>query len=238
MHPKKSTRPGIRAAKAALKQKFDPEQLRQERAAISRELTPGFRERLWTIIRSSEQLPDFHEPLVIDYLSIVTGTAWQTAARWIDSQDPGLPDLVSLAMLCKVLGLDATWMLGLREGQDSEPQDGSNWLSEFDGELSRVCGHLLGRRVLDDANEPDLRRGDWVLIDGSERTWGRSGMYVLEYKGIETIRAVDMRIGTGWVLTCRNPAYGEVVVKDDRHADQLGISVLGRVVMKIAIARI
>lgn len=241
MDPNATKRPqkGIRKAKTALRTKLEPSRFVSQRTAVRGELQTGLPRRLRATIRSLNDVraSDFDDQLVVDYLKAVTGTVHQTARRWVSDQAPGLPDLVSFAMICKVVGIDANWALGLTE-QGASEQHETTWLEDLCTELGQVAHNLVGKRVLGDEMEPEIGSGDWVLINTADRTWGRSGTYLLQYKGVETLRVVETRIGTGYVLSCRNDAYGEAVVEDEAHAANLGIEILGRVVMKVAVQKL
>lgn len=230
---------GIRAARAEIRNRFQRSRFESEKAAIREELIPGFRERLLATIRTLQDLraSDFDEQLYVEVLSLITGTAPQTARRWIDPTEPGLPDLVSFATLCKVVGIDPNWMLGLMKTRSPVARSDANWLHELVSDIAQVAGKLTGMRVVGNEMEPDVRSGDWVLVDSGDRTWGRHGMYMLEYKGSPILRTVGTRIGAGFVLSCSNAAHGETLIKDEAHAKSLGIQLLGRVLLKISLTR-
>ncbi|MGB7991835.1 MAG: S24 family peptidase [Candidatus Methylophosphatis roskildensis] len=230
---------GIRAARADLRNRFQRARFEAEKSAIREELIPGFRDRLLATIRTLQDLraSDFDEQLYVDYLSLVTGTAPQTARRWIDPAEPGLPDLVSFTTLCKVVASDPNWMLGLTKTRLPATRSDADWLHELVLDISQVAGKLTGMRVVGNEMEPEVRSGDWVLVDSSDRTWGRHGMYMLDYKGNPTLRTVGTKIGAGFVLSCSNDAHGEALIKDEAHAKSLGIQLLGRVLMKISLTR-
>ncbi len=147
-------------------------------------LFPGFRDRLLETIQLLEPVRslDFDDELYVDYLAFITGTVPQTARRWVDKQDPGLPDLVSLATLCHVVGIDVNWMLGLTAVRLPSVQGDDDWLQELVCDIGRAGENLVGMRVEDDGMAPAIRRGDWVLIDPNERAWGHDGMYALQFK--------------------------------------------------------
>ncbi len=147
-------------------------------------LYPGFRDRLLETIQLLEPVRslDFDDELYVDYLAFITGTVPQTARRWVDKQDPGLPDMVSLATLCHAVGIDVNWMLGLTTVRLPPVQGDDDWLQELVSDICRAGENLVGMRVEDEGMAPDIRRGDWVLFDPNERAWGHDGLYVLQFK--------------------------------------------------------
>lgn len=238
--PKRS-QPELREARTELRRKFvENRRLSSAKSKVRSELIPGFRNRLLATIRTLQDVrtSDFHTQLYVDYLAAVTGTAHQTARRWIDDEDPGLPDLVSFATLCKIVGTDPNWMLGLTKTKLPTLRSDVDWLDALAADISRAAGELTGMRVVGDEMEPDIHPGDWVLIDTHERNWGRNGMYMIEYKGIPALRTIGTQIGSGFVLSCRNSAYGDALVKDEAHAKTIGIKLIGRVAIKISLSRI
>lgn len=219
----------------ALRTKLDADRFVAQRAALKEALQEGLPRRLVATIRGLKDIraSDFDDQLVVDHLSVITGTSCQTAQRWVGI---GLPDLVSFAMICKQAGVDANWALGLAE-QEPSPTEPTNWLDQVCADLGQLAGDLTGKRVLGNEMEPEIRNGDWILINTADRTWGRSGTYLIKYKDVEALRVVETRIGTGYVLSCRNRSYGETVVDDEAHASRLGIEIVGRVVMKLAVEK-
>ncbi len=160
-------------------------------------LFPGFRDRLLETIQMLDPVRalDFDDELYVDYLAFITGTVPQTARRWVDKQDPGLPDMVSLATLCHALGIDVNWMLGLTTVRLPPVQGDDDWLQELVSDICRAGENLVGMRVEDDSMAPDIRHGDWVLIDPNERAWGHDGLYALQFKvaavepaGLDTVK--------------------------------------------------
>ena len=47
------------------------------------------------------------------YLAALTERAAQSVSRWLDREQPGLPDLASCERLCRLLPCSDDWMLGL-----------------------------------------------------------------------------------------------------------------------------
>lgn len=234
------SRSDIRAAKTSLRKKFELSRYGRVKSMIRRELIPGFRDRLLATIRTLDDVraDEYDTELYVDYLALATGTAVQTARRWIDADNPGLPDLVSFATLCKVFGSDVNWMLGLSKTRLSIPRTNADWIQDLVSELGQLGTQLAGMRVQGDEMEPDISSGDWVLIDTSRRTWGSHGMYAIQYRGVPALRTIGTSIGAGYVLKCSNERYSETLVKDEGHAKALGIKLLGRVTMRIGLTRI
>lgn len=172
----------IRAAKETLKQQLELGDHGRLRSAVRANLFPGFRDRLLATIRTLEEVRagDFDDELYVDYLAAIGGTARQTVRRWVDKQEPGLPDLVSFATLCRAIGIDAAWILGLTTSRLQAVQTGVGWFDELVSDIGRAGEGLVGIRVDGDEMEPDIRSGDWALIDTKECEWGSGGLYALE----------------------------------------------------------
>lgn len=184
----RKNRRGIRAAKSELKRQLDPVDYGKLRSAIREKLVPGLRDRILSTIRTLQEVraTDYDDKLYVDYLAAITGTAYQTARRWIDQDDPGLPDLVSFATLCGAAGIDTAWMLGLTAVRLPALQVGAEWLQGLVSEIDRAGNGLVGMRVEDDSMEPDIHAGDWVLIDTKDRAWDSGGLYVLALTASES----------------------------------------------------
>ncbi len=175
-------RSGVRAARSELRQRLKP--MRHAiRTAVRETLFPGFRDRLLQTIRTLEEVRavDFDDELYVDYLAAITGTATQTARRWVDKTDPGLPDLVSLTTLCHVVGIDVAWMLGLTTTRLQVVQTDSEWLHELVFDIGRAGKNLVGVRVEADDAESGVGSGDWVLIDTKDNAWGSNGLYAVAF---------------------------------------------------------
>ena len=73
------------------------------------DLIPGFRDRLLMELEAAGVPPRRR----IGELCRITGRASPTVRRWVDPEQPGLPDLESFARLCRQLKVDLNYILGL-----------------------------------------------------------------------------------------------------------------------------
>jgi hypothetical protein len=73
------------------------------------DLIPGFRDRLLVELDAAGVAPRRR----IGELCRITGRAAPTVRRWVDPDQPGLPDLESFARLCASLKVDLNYILGL-----------------------------------------------------------------------------------------------------------------------------
>jgi hypothetical protein len=190
--------------------------------------------------RLIEQMDDHAvlQDLRLDYLARATGSARQTARRWIDAKQPGLPDLVSFALLCEHFQADANWLLGLADVKLSLPPQQPDWVGALTANLLRLADGRSAMPVEGDEMEPQIRAGDWVLVDLDDNSWGGSGVFVVEHLGKRVLRTVDTRIGEGFLLGCANPRYAATLIRDEAAARELGVALIGRVVHRIAIGRV
>jgi hypothetical protein len=229
-----------REARRSIREAFPPALSRRRKLETRKRLIPGLRERLLSTLEGVGDLnaQALGSDLFVEYLALTTGTAVQTARRWIAAGDPGLPDLISFAMLCDVLQADVNWMLGLTKTRLSLPRDDADWLKDLVGDLVEAADGRQGVRVLGDEMEPAIMAGDWVLVDTSARKWGSNGTYVLQWKGRQVLRSVETRLGEGFVLGCANPKYAPTVIRDEAQARERGIRLIGRVEGRIALARL
>ena len=88
-----------------------------------------------------------------------------------------------------------------------------------------------------DDMEPRIKNGAPMLVDTGMKEIAGNGTYVLEYQGRTLVRNVESRIGEGLVLSCENPKYKESVIKDAATAKRVGLKVVGRVRLAIAVDR-
>lgn len=213
----------------------------RERYALAREqvkraLVPGFRERLLSTIRQWQDVrgPEADTAAIARYLALITGTAPATARRWLDEIEPGLPDLASFTSLCRFTHADPSWLLGL--GDAPQPQQ-SEWMGLLIRDIAQNAGDMSGFRVTGDEMEPDIKAGDWVLVDTANRAWGQNGMYLIEYRGLRSLRTVDTRFGAGFVLSCKNKTYGETLIDGAEEASGMGLQLIGRAIAHIGFNR-
>jgi hypothetical protein len=227
-------------ARAAIRDAFPVHATQRAKALTKERLIPGLRTRLLRALREVDDLrsAELDDELFVDYLALTTGSAVQTARRWIAPSRPGLPDLVSFSMLCEALQLDVNWMLGLTKTRLSLAPAQPEWLGELMSEIAKGAGDRVGVRVRGDEMEPAICAGDWVLIDKRDRRWGVNGTYLLEWDGREVLRDVETRIGAGLVLICANRKYADTVLEGEEAARSLGVRLLGRVTARIATQRL
>lgn len=199
-------------------------------------LNTGFRDRL--IGRLDQAGIPAHARTA--YLAALTERAAQTVCRWLDRQQPGLPDLASCERLCRHLPCSADWMLGLqhpgsvRSGKRPGPAGpaGSVAVESTLAILDEMTKAFIGcepMRMRGDEMSPRIRDGDLLFVDRAADGLAGNGVYALELDGRTMIRTVESRIGAGMVFRCENPAYQPCVVKDAAAARRMGLRVLGRV---------
>lgn len=177
----RKNRRGIRLAKRNLKRQLDSLGYARLRTDTRDGVMPGLRDRLLSIVRSLQEVraTDYGDGLCRDFLAAVTDTTYQSAGRWIDKEHPGLPDLVSFATICRALGTDPAWLLGLTSVRLPAVPTGSEWLQGLVADIGCAGDGLIGMRAEDDGMAPDIHRGDWVLVDTKDTVWDSGGRYVL-----------------------------------------------------------
>jgi len=213
--------------------------LRKVTTPLALQLTPTLRDRLFAQMDEAG-IPE-HGRLA--YLCMMTGRAAQTVRRWINKKKPGLPDLLSFAVLCIRFDTDANWFLGLSDmkyklprasgGQQSlDPEGGEQQdLAWLDYIARQVAEKGAGYEVFympGDEMEPRIQQGAPILVRTSIDEIDGNGIYVLKYKGRTTVRVVENRIGEGLVLSCENKKYKDTVLKDLAHSKRLGLKVIGK----------
>jgi phage repressor protein C with HTH and peptisase S24 domain len=81
-----------------------------------------------------------------------------------------------------------------------------------------------------DSMEPDLRAGDIVLIDHTDVTARREGVYVIRMDGALLVKQVQRLPGGQVRVMSRNPAYEPFTVPVSKLEHPDGLAVIGRVV--------
>lgn len=229
---------------------MDPD---QRRAPLARDqaknldlrLVPALRNRLIAELAAR----DIPAHQYASYLSCLTGRAMQTVARWIDADQPGLPDLASLAVLSLQLNVDAHWLLGLLQHRLDCPYDrlhgallaelypdgppSADWvgalLPPIGASAARKAGIMRGSEMA-----PLIPDGTPFFYDNTQRRVDCNGIYLLAYDGQTLVRHVERRIGEGLLLRCENASYTDSLLKDaDGAAAKL--TVLGRVLLVVSI---
>ena len=206
-------------------------------------LHPGLRDRIIAEMDRSK-IPEDRR---LQYLSMLTGRAIQTARRWIDEEKAGLPDLLSFARLCYRFDSDANWMLGLTQSRFPLPKlqgqsvtandvacvDGSDWLDQISGQIEEQASDCEVRYMLGDDMEPRIKNGAAMWVDTSVTEIQTNGVYLLEYQKRILVRQVEIRIGEGLVLSCENSRYKPTSIKDANAAKKAGLLVIGRIKLSI-----
>lgn len=96
------------------------------------------------------------------------------------------------------------------------------WLRENFGQVAGL--RLL--KVRGDSQEPELRDGDWIMID-TQRDSLENGLFVLTLDGFLMVKRVQ-REGAIVALTSRNEAYQPVKIPPTEYDDR--VRIVGRVV--------
>jgi len=217
-------------------------------AGMAMVLLPGLRDRLFKEMDGAK-IPKEGR---LQYLCSMTGRKPQTVRRWIETDKPGLPDLESFAAICGAFDTDANWMLGLtktRYALPREPDRGEATQSGQSGDENLAWMDYVTRQLAEDAEgcntfympgddmEPRITNGAPMLVDTRTKEIAGNGTYVLEYQRRTMVRNVESRIGQGLVLSCENPKYKETLIKDAATAKRMGLKVVGRVRLGIAVQR-
>lgn len=176
------------------------------------------------------------------HLAGITGRAYQSSRRWIDPVAPGLPDLTSFRRICQGMDGDPNWMLGfiddrrsLREAMQAEHgpsrtmEKRDDRLAELMGEVQLLLAGRHARRMHGDEMAPDIRDGDMMFIDFDAREFVGNGIYLVTCDGMELVRSLEYRMGTGLVLRCSNARYEETIVQGAHESRRRRLKVLGRV---------
>lgn len=215
----------------------------QKNLEIDFNLHPGLRDRIITEMDRAK-IPEEGR---LQYLSMLTGRAIQTARRWIDDEKAGLPDLLSFARLCIGFDSDANWMLGLTQSRfplpklsgragiqnDAACASGSDWHDRIAYQIEEQASNCEIRYMLGDDMEPRIKNGATIWVDTSITEVQSNGVYLLEYQGRILVRQVEIRIGEGLVLSCENNRYKPTSIKDANAAKKAGLRVIGRIKLSI-----
>lgn len=220
---------------------------RQEAHDLDIHLGPSLRNRLIAELA----LRDVDPPRYAPYLSEVTGRALQTVARWIAPNNPGLPDLKSLAVLCLQFDVDPGWMLGLstqrlRLARDLLPapiqarlQGGGPASFDWHTHITRqidALEHYTAHRMRGHDMAPLIADGAPYFVDTRIDHISTNGIYALRYQGQVLVRHAEIRIGEGTLLRSEQP-HGAEILFDTRTTNATGLTVLGRVALAINVVR-
>jgi hypothetical protein len=215
----------------------------QKDLEVNFNLHPGLRDRIIAEMDRSK-IPEDRR---LQYLSMLTGRATQTARRWIDEEKAGLPDLLSFARLCFRFDSDANWMLGLTHSRFPLPKlhggmnaqddvscvDDPDWRDHIADQIEAQASDCEVRHMLGDDMEPRIKNGAVMWVDTSITEIQTNGVYLLEYQGRTLVRQVEIRVGEGVVLSCENTRYKPTVIKDASVAKKAGLRVVGRIKLSI-----
>ena len=200
------------------------------------DLIPGFRDRLLLELDAAGVPPRRR----IGELCRITGRASPTVRRWVDTEQPGLPDLESFARLCHSLKVDLNYILGLtwvrlplptREGLDEGDEQ---WLLEVKRAASRSLDGCEPMVMPGDDMAPRINDGDVLFVDKRVTKVVGNGTYVVEYMGRTMVRNIEDRLSEGLVLRCANERYSDVVVPQASIASS-DLKIAGKVVGRLSI---
>jgi hypothetical protein len=208
------------------------------------QLNPGLRDRLFKQMDES----NIQEDERLGQLCLLTGRVPQTVRRWIDRKTPGLPDLMSFAVLCVRFQTDANWLLGLTDikyplpaqqaqhGETEKKSEGFEWLDYITRQVAEKGAEGETFCMPGDEMEPRIKKGAPILVNTSIKEIEGNGIYVLQYQGRTIVRIVEDRIGEGLVLSCENKQYKDTVLKDAATATKLGLKVIGKAELWVQLA--
>lgn len=183
------------------------------------------------------------------YLAMMTGRAAPSCRRWLDPQNPGMPDLQSFASLCLQFEADANYFLGFTSTRfsaaitrdalglpapsdaDSEP---SRWIETVGRALENAPSTCAIVIMKGDEMAPKINNGGIVFVDKQVTELQGNGTYYIEFQGRRLIRNVEDRLSDGLVLSCENPKYRETVVPTGTKS---AMTVLGRVSHSVSVMK-
>ena len=200
------------------------------------DLVPGFRDRLLMELEAAGVPPRRR----VAELCRITGRASPTVRRWVDPEEPGLPDLDSFARLCRQLKVDLNYILGLTGVRMPLPSASGGleapeqWLQEVQAAASRAYDGSEPLVMRGDDMAPRIQDGDVLFVDRRATVLAGNGVYVVEYAGRTMVRIIEDRLQAGFALRCANDRYAEVVVPQEAMASG-ELKVVGRVVGRLSI---
>lgn len=200
------------------------------------DLIPGFRDRLLLELDAAGVPPRRR----ITELSRITGRASPTVRRWVDAEQPGLPDLESFARLCQSLKVDLNYILGLTgvrlplPVRQAAAEADEQWLLEIKGAASRSLDGSEPMVMPGDDMAPRINDGDVLFVDRRVNRMVGNGTYVVEYMGRTMVRIIEDRLSEGFVLRCANERYADVTVPQATIASS-DLRIVGKVVGRLSI---
>ncbi len=187
-------------------------------------LIPGLRDRLVAEFDAAGVPPRRRIP----QLSRVTGRTSPTARRWLDPEQPGLPDLESFARLCQSMSVSVEYLLGLSSERNpaataaavlQRPQ-----LTRAGGRSLEDCEAMV---MNGDDMDPRIKDGDVIFVDRRVTRVAGNGIYLVTYMGRTMVRNLEDRLSEGLALRCANESYADVIVP--RGSATSGLTILGKV---------
>jgi len=200
------------------------------------DLIPGFRDRLLMELEAAGVPPRRR----IGELCRITGRASPTVRRWVDPEQPGLPDLESFARLCQSLKVDLNYILGLTgvrmplPTQRGAPEADERWLLEVRSAAPRSLDGSEPMTMRGDDMAPRINDGDVLFVDRRVTSVAGNGTYVVEYMGRTMVRIIEDRFAEGFVLRCANDRYADVVVPQ-ASIPSSEIKIAGKVVGRLSV---
>lgn len=200
------------------------------------DLIPGFRDRLLMELEAAGVPPRRR----IGELCRITGRASPTVRRWVDPEQPGLPDLESFARLCQSLKVDLNYILGLTGVRMPLPETqlqgeaDERWLLAVKAAASRSLDGSEPMTMRGDDMAPRINDGDVLFVDRGVTHMAGNGTYVVEYLGRTMVRIIEDRLSEGFVLRCANERYADVVVAQAAIASS-ELRIAGKVVGRLSI---
>jgi hypothetical protein len=214
----------------------DAEQDLPESSQEPLDLVPGFRDRLLMELDAAG-VPARRR---IGELCRITGRASPTVRRWVDPEQPGLPDLESFARLCQSLKVDLNYILGLTGVRMSlppahgAPEAEERWLQEVKSAASRSLDGSEPLVMRGDDMTPRINEGDVLFVDRRVSSMAGNGTYVVEYMGRAMVRIIEDRLAEGFVLRCANDRYADVLVPPTAIAS-CEFKIAGKVVARLSV---
>jgi hypothetical protein len=182
-------------------------------ARVALDLVPGLRERL-LIELDEANIPPRRR---ITEMCRLSGRARPSAGRWLDADEPGLPDLDSFTRLCLGLKVDANYLLGLVEPRLrlADATDGAKdegWIDELRRTALRTLGGSTPYVMRGDDMAPRIKEGDVLFVDRRITSLQGNGVYLIEWQGRTMVRVVEDRLEHGLLLRCANSQYADVAL--------------------------
>jgi phage repressor protein C with HTH and peptisase S24 domain len=101
-----------------------------------------------------------------------------------------------------------------------------DWLRTTFG---REQGDLILEVAVGESMEPDIRNGDALLIDTTDRTFRNFGVYVIEARGERLVKRIQRKFDGSLILISDNTIYQPETISADLAKE---VRVIGRVVWR------